>query len=170
MMEYRDYHQYLYIAVVSSEYCIVTKKTIAPEFVNQSEMAVHGAALAIDIKIFEEPTQTIRYSCIGYEDGYCVLFRIRINDNESCTVLNTWEQYYSATVSSILFLKTGELLIAAMWEGVTFYSDLSNGFSKAEFVKESDNYDAVTSLCNAKRLDGTGFCVGTFGKMLLVRY
>ena len=140
------------------------KRVIAPEFCDQSEMAVHGAALAIDIKIFDR----IRYSCIGYEDGYCVLFKIKINDDNSCEIYEKWEQYYSATVSSILFLKTGELLIAAMWEGVTFYSDLSTGFAKAEFVKESDNYDAVTSLCNAKRHDGAGFCVGTFGKMLLV--
>ena len=53
-----------------------------------------------------------------------------------------------------------------------FYPDVLNGFGNAEFVENSNKFDAVTSLCNSKRLggldSGTGFCVGTFGKRLLV--
>ena len=55
---------------------------------------------------------------------------------------------------------------------MVFYPDISNGFGNAEFVENSNKFDAVTSLCNSKRLggldSGTGFCVGTFGKRLLV--
>ena len=59
-----------------------------------------------------------------------------------------------------------------IWKGVVFYPDVLNGFGNAEFVENSNKFDAVTSLCNSKRLggldSGTGFCVGTFGKRLLV--
>ena len=57
-------------------------------------------------------------------------------------------------------------------KGVVFYPDVLNGFGNAQFVENSNKFDAVTSLCNSKRLggldSGTGFCVGTFGKRLLV--
>ena len=33
---------------------------------------------------------------------------------------------------------------------------------------DSNNFDAVTALCKLRRLDGQGFCCGTFGKRLMV--
>lgn len=135
---------------------------VTPEF---EQMDDHGATLAIDIKLTNDKSH--RNTCIGYENGYCALFVVEIKDDHSI-LKKKFDQYYSATIAAILFLNSQQLLVAPMWEGVVFYPDVSNGFDVAEFVERSNEFDAVTSLCNAKRLDGTGFCIGTFGKRLLV--
>jgi len=140
---------------------------ITPEF---DHMEDHGATLAIDVKI--SPDNTHRYTCVGYEDGYCSLSIVEITETGQCILKKKSEKYYSSTISSILFINSSQLLISPMWEGVVFYPDVLNGFGNAEFVENSNKFDAVTSLCNSKRLggldSGTGFCVGTFGKRLLV--
>ena len=48
---------------------------ITPEF---DHMEDHGATLAIDVKI--SPDNTHRYTCVGYEDGYCSLSIVEITE------------------------------------------------------------------------------------------
>ena len=100
---------------------------ITPEF---DHMEDHGATLAIDVKI--SPDNTHRYTCVGYEDGYCSLsiveitevgFQIQVLGFKSlfqtgqCILKKKSEKYYSSTISSILFINSSQLLISPMWEG-----------------------------------------------------
>jgi len=134
----------------------------APEFCDQYEAS---AALALDIRQVKEGRRT----CIGYEDGHCALYEVKVNpDNDTAIVTNKWTQSYSSSVSSILFLDDVQLLVGAMWEGIVYYVDSSMGLDSGVQVEESNTFDAVTALCKLRRLDGPGFCCGTFGKRLLV--
>lgn len=137
----------------------------APEFVDQYESS---PALALDIRVVCEEGRTYRRTCIGYEDGHCSLYEVDIGKNGKAVVKTKFDQNYSSAVSSILFLENNELLVGAMWEGIVYYGQIESGLDNGIFVEDSNNFDAVTALCKLRRLDGQGFCCGTFGKRLMV--
>ena len=93
----------------------------------------------------------MRYTCLGYEDGSVILSIVKVSTDKP-ELLKQYFTNYSATVSAILFLNTGQLLVAATWEGVILYFDVEAGFDDATYVEQSRDYDAVTSVCTAKRL------------------
>ena len=65
-------------------------------------------------------------------------------------------------------LKVGS--ITGFLSRVSFFSKIFNSL-KNEYEQtflDSNNFDAVTALCKLRRLDGQGFCCGTFGKRLMV--
>ena len=148
---------------IMSESCM---EKYAPEFVDHHQSS---AALALDVRIVQNDGELYRRTCIGYEDGHISLFHVKIDsETGQAKVLSKFEQNYSSTISSLLFLDNNELLVGAMWEGIVYYSNVENGLEGGVFVEDSNKYDAVTSLCKLRRLDGQGFCCGTFGKRLLV--
>ena len=93
----------------------------------------------------------MRYTCLGYEDGSVILSIVKV-ENDKAELLEQYFTSYSATVSAILFLKSGQLLVAATWEGVILYFDVERGFDDATYVEYSRDHDAVTSVCTARRL------------------
>ena len=79
---------------------------ITPEF---DHMEDHGATLAIDVKI--SPDNTHRYTCVGYEDGYCSLsiveitevgFQIHVLGSEK--LISDWAMYPEKEIRKILFI------------------------------------------------------------------
>ena len=88
---------------------------------------------------------------MGYENGAISLAVVSIK-GEGAVILKEFNSHYSATVSAILFLTSGQLLVAATWEGAVFYYDVENGFDSANYVEDSSEFDVVTSLCTARRL------------------
>ena len=88
---------------------------------------------------------------MGYENGKISLAVVSLA-NEGAVVLKEFNSQYSATVSAILFLKSGQLLVAATWEGAVFYYNVENGFEESSYVEKSSEFDVVTSLCTARRL------------------
>ena len=88
---------------------------------------------------------------MGYENGKISLAVVSLT-NEGAVVLKEFNSQYSATVSAILFLKSGQLLVAATWEGAVFYYNVENGFEESSYVEKSSEFDVVTSLCTARRL------------------
>ena len=80
-----------------------------------------------------------------------VLSIVKIGKDE-CELISEFSRNFSATVSAILFLRSGELLVAATWEGVIIYFDVESGLEDSTYVDYSRDFDAVTSLCTAKRI------------------
>ena len=87
---------------------------ITPEF---DHMEDHGATLAIDVKI--SPDNTHRYTCIGYEDGYCSLSIVEITEvgfqidvlgyrfskrKKNQNPISDWPMYLEKEIRKILFV------------------------------------------------------------------
>ena len=76
-----------------------------PEFV---EFKRGRAALALDIYLADD--KKVRYTCLGFEDGSVSLSVVRVGD-EKAELVRQFHTSYAGTVSAILFLKSGQLLV-----------------------------------------------------------
>jgi len=109
----------------------------------------------------------LRYTCTGDEDGTLSLSVVKV-DSEGAETKEEHVRKFSAPIAQVTFVAPGHLLVAATWEGAVMYFDYDvHGLSKGIMVYDSMNHDVVTSICPIERLDGHGFCIGTFGKTLL---
>lgn len=109
----------------------------------------------------------LRYTCSGDEDGMLTLSVVKVGEHDAETIEEHCRKF-SAPIAQVSFIAPGQLLVAATWEGAILYLDVDKtGLDNGQLVEDSEKYDVVTSICPIKRLDGYGFCIGTFGKMLL---